>query len=86
MIAFGGHLPLKGVASPFREEELARAKGVKIFIAHGRQDPVADFREALLARDDLKRLGFDVTFSEFQGGHSIPPSVLSKALLWMGGL
>lgn len=86
VIAFGGHLPLKGVASPFREEELARAKGVKIFIAHGRQDPVADFREALLARDDLKRLGFDVTFSEFQGGHSIPPSVLSKALLWMGGL
>lgn len=47
----------------------------RVFIAHGRNDPVLPFATAERARDMLKRAGFDVRWLPFAGAHSIPSAV-----------
>ena len=55
----------------------------RIFISHGTDDnilPIDVTSHVFVPR--LKQLGYDVTYEEFQGRHTIPPDVLRKALEW----
>jgi phospholipase/carboxylesterase len=55
----------------------------RIFISHGTEDnilPIDVTSHVFVPR--LKQLGYDVTYEEFQGRHTIPPEILRKALTW----
>jgi predicted esterase len=54
-----------------------------IFLAHGRQDqtmPIGRTSRTFLAR--LKALGYDVTYREYEGRHTLPPEILREVFEW----
>ncbi len=51
----------------------------KVFLAHGRSDKVLAFSESEKMRQTLQSKGYDVTWFPFDGGHTIPPSVISAS-------
>jgi phospholipase/carboxylesterase len=58
----------------------------RIFVSHGTADPIlpiADTSRRLVPA--LTKLGYDVTFREFAGGHEIPPDIAKDALASMAG-
>jgi len=55
-----------------------------IFISHGRSDPtmpIDDTSRQFVPR--LKRLGYDVTYREYDGRHTLPPEILREVIVWM---
>jgi predicted esterase len=55
-----------------------------IFLAHGRQDPtmpIDDTSRKFLPK--LKALGYDVTYREYEGRHTLPPEILREAFEWL---
>jgi phospholipase/carboxylesterase len=55
-----------------------------IFISHGRQDqtmPIDETSRKFVPR--LQRLGYDVTYREYDGRHQLPPEILREAIEWM---
>jgi predicted esterase len=56
----------------------------EIFISHGRQDPVLPI-DAASRRivSTLRRDGYDVTYLEYDGAHSVLPAVAADAMDWM---
>jgi len=55
----------------------------KIFISHGVSDPVMPIdvtSRRFVAR--LKKLGYDVTFREYEGRHGVPPAVVREGFEW----
>ncbi len=63
-----------------------RTPGQRVFLSHGRSDPVLSFR-ASQARfvPHLRREGLAVTFRAFDGRHELPGPVVGEALdLWLG--
>ena len=60
-------------------QHMAKRKGLKVFMSHGRADNVLPFDLAERLRADLVAAGLQVTFVPFDGGHEIPAEVL-KAL------
>ncbi len=61
-----------------------RVKGKpRIFISHGTDDnilPIDVTSHLFVPR--LKQQGYDVTYEEFQGRHTVPPEIQRKALEW----
>ncbi len=51
-------------------------KGLPVFQTHGTEDPLLPFALAERLGHLLADAGLDVTFTSFEGGHGIPPSVL----------
>ena len=54
-----------------------------IFLAHGRQDqtmPIGRTSRTFLAK--LKALGYDVTYREYEGPHTLPPEILREVFEW----
>lgn len=49
-----------------------------VFVAHGRSDAVLPFAAASAIPTVLSAHGFPVTFFPFDGGHQIPPDVVSE--------
>lgn len=64
----------------------AEARGKpRIFISHGRNDavmPIEVTSRTFVAR--LKALGYDVTYREFEGGHTLPAPIAREAFEWLG--
>jgi predicted esterase len=55
----------------------------RVFLSHGAQDPILPIeRTSRILVRGLKRDGYDVTFVEFDGVHTVPPQVLSQAMEW----
>jgi phospholipase/carboxylesterase len=55
----------------------------RVFISHGTRDttmPIDDTSRKFVPR--LKALGYDVTYREFDGGHTLPPDVGHDAFEW----
>ncbi len=78
IICFGGWLDTEAITPEVR----AKAKGLRVFIAHGEKDPVAEFKSGEDARDLLTAEGFDVTFAGFDGAHAVPEAPLKQAIAW----
>jgi phospholipase/carboxylesterase len=55
----------------------------RIFISHGTRDatmPIDDTSRKFVPR--LRALGYDVTYREFDGGHTLPPDIGHDAFEW----
>jgi phospholipase/carboxylesterase len=80
IICFGGGLD----TLTFGPADYAAAKGLRVFASHGREDRMVEYKFGATTRDFLKRKGYDVTFVDFKGGHTVPEEPLKRAIKWMG--
>lgn len=81
ILAFSGYIPT--VAG--WQADLTRTAS-RIFISHGVQDELIEVGLARTARERLEQAGFDVDYGESDGGHSIEPAQLRRAVKWLAGL
>ena len=58
----------------------------QFFISHGTADPILPIDQcSRTIVPALRRRGYDVTFREFQGGHTVPADVAKDAMRWISG-
>ena len=55
----------------------ARRKGLRVFIAHGRTDPVLSFGAAERMQSEMSAAGIQVTWFPFDGEHETPTTVIT---------
>jgi phospholipase/carboxylesterase len=79
ILAFSGFIPTVARWRP----SLTDRTGLRVFISHGRQDPVIEVSFARRARDLLTAGGLEVDYHEDNGGHGITPADLSAAVVWL---
>jgi len=79
ILAFSGFFPTVSGWQP----SLADRRGVRVFIAHGRQDPVIEVGFARRARDLLAGAGLGVDYHESDLGHQIDPAHIRPARDWL---
>ncbi|MGE5617306.1 MAG: alpha/beta hydrolase, partial [Candidatus Woesearchaeota archaeon] len=79
ILAFSGFIPIVEGWSP----DLTRSGQTRVFITHGRWDPVIGVAFAQSARDLLASAGFSVDYGESDADHSIPPDELRRAVSWL---
>jgi phospholipase/carboxylesterase len=79
ILAFSGFIPtVEGWEPSLRDR-----KGVRVFISHGRRDPVIDIGFARRAREELEGAGLDVDYHEHEGAHHIDPRQFDVAVRWL---
>jgi phospholipase/carboxylesterase len=78
ILAFSGFIPSLQGWNP----DLSRT-GMRVFIAHGRRDPVIDVSFARAARDLLLPAGFEVDYRESEAAHNIDPTDIPRAINWL---
>jgi phospholipase/carboxylesterase len=79
ILAFSGFIPVVDGWQP----ELAGREHVRVFIAHGRSDPVMEIGFARRARDLLTAGGLPVEYHESDAGHHIDPAHVPAAVAWL---
>jgi phospholipase/carboxylesterase len=79
ILAFSGFIPTVEGWTP----DLQRRKALRVFIAHGRLDPVIGVDFAHRARELLHAAGLQVDYHESDVGHQIDPAVLPAAAGWL---
>ena len=79
ILAFSGFVPTVEGWEP----ELAGRASTRVFIAHGRRDPVMDVQFARTAREMLEAGGLAVEYHESDAGHHIDPEHLPHAQRWL---
>ena len=65
------------------EPELAGREATRVFIAHGRHDPVMDVGFARRARELLEAGGLDVSYHESDAAHHIDPEHVPAMVDWL---
>jgi phospholipase/carboxylesterase len=79
ILAFSGFIPTVEGWEP----QLAGRESTRVFIAHGRRDPVIDVEFARDARDRLLAAGFDVDYGESDAIHTIDAADIPRATGWL---
>jgi len=79
ILAFSGFVPTVDDWQP----DLAGHLDTKVFIAHGRRDPVIDVAFARRARDLLQAGELEVSYHESDALHNIDPADLRAAVEWL---
>jgi phospholipase/carboxylesterase len=79
ILAFSGFVPTVDGWEP----SLADRTATRVFIAHGRHDPVIDVEFARRARELLEPAGFDVDYRESDAVHTIDPGDIPRAVAWL---
>lgn len=79
ILAFSGFVPTVEGWEP----ALADRADTRVFISHGRNDPVIGIEFAERARELLGGGGLDVTYRESELGHQIDPAHLRDAEIWL---
>jgi phospholipase/carboxylesterase len=55
----------------------------RIFVSHGRSDPVLPIDACSRSFvPSMREAGYDVNFREFEGGHTVPPPISDAAVRW----
>jgi phospholipase/carboxylesterase len=80
ILAFSGFVPVVEGWEP----QLAERQSVRVFIAHGRNDPIMAVDFARRARELLEGAGLDVEYHESDAGHHIDPAHVPAAVDWLG--
>jgi len=79
ILAFSGFVPtVEGW-----QADLGHREQLRVFIAHGRQDPVIDVAFARRARDLLSGGGLAVDYHESEVAHQIDPAHILPAQRWL---
>jgi phospholipase/carboxylesterase len=79
ILAFSGFVPIVEGWEP----DLADRQGVRVFIAHGRRDPVMEVGFARRARELLEAGGLPVEYHESDAAHHIDPAHVGPATQWI---
>ncbi len=79
VLAFSGFVPVVEGWEP----ELESRGGVRVFVAHGRGDPIMGVDFARQARELLERGGLEVEYHETDAAHNIDPEVVPGAAAWL---
>jgi phospholipase/carboxylesterase len=79
ILAFSGFIPTVEGWSP----DLTASDETRVFISHGRWDPVINVAFGQTARDLLVEAGFQVDYRESDADHSISPDELRRAVPWL---
>ncbi len=79
VLAFSGFVPVVEGWQP----SLSDRPATRVFIAHGRRDPVMEIGFARRARDLAVSAGLAVDYHESDGAHQIDPEHLSAAASWL---
>ena len=79
ILAFSGFVPTVEGWQP----DLASRTSTRVFIAHGRRDPVMSIDFAHRARELLEGAGLPVTYHESDAAHHIDPAHLEPARDWL---
>jgi phospholipase/carboxylesterase len=79
ILAFSGFVPVVEGWAP----DLGRRETTRVFIAHGRNDPVMEIGFARRARELLEEGGLAVEYHESDVAHQIDPAHLPAASSWL---
>jgi phospholipase/carboxylesterase len=79
ILALSGFIPTVDGWQP----DLAAREGLRVFIAHGRQDPVIGVEFARRARELLAAGGLAVEYHEADATHYIEPDHIPHAIGWL---
>jgi len=79
ILAFSGFIPTVEGWQP----HLADRTSTRVFIAHGRRDPIMDVGFARRARDLLEAGGLEVSYHESDAAHHIDPAHIPAAMRWL---
>ena len=79
IMAFSGFIPTVEGWEPSLDDRT----GTRVFIAHGRRDPVISVEHARRARRLLEEGGLEVDYGESDAGHGIDPLDLPRAIAWL---
>lgn len=64
-------------------EDAASVRGLKVFMSHGRSDPVIPIAQARASRNLLTPLGLDLQYKEYDMPHAIAPPCLADLDAWL---
>jgi phospholipase/carboxylesterase len=81
IMAFSGFIPTLDGWTP--ELGQARVEATRVFITHGRHDPIISVEFAQVARRTLEAASFDVTYIESEAAHHVEPVSLNAAAEWL---
>lgn len=80
ILAFSGFVPtVEGWEPSFSDRT-----GTRVFVSHGRNDPVIGIEFAERARELVEAGGLDLVHRESELGHQIDPAHLRDAATWLG--
>jgi phospholipase/carboxylesterase len=79
ILAFSGFVPIVEGWEP----SLADRSDARVFLAHGRRDPIMEIGFAHRARELLEEGGLAVDYHESDVGHEIDPAHLAAAMEWL---
>src|SRR5436305_15171493 len=80
ILAFSGFVPTVEGWEP----SFADRTGTRVFVSHGRNDPVIGVEFARRARGLVEAGGLDLTYRESDLGHQIDPAHLREAATCLG--
>jgi phospholipase/carboxylesterase len=80
ILAFSGFVPTVEGWEP----SFADRTGTRVFVSHGRNDPVIGIEFAQRARELIEAGGLDLVYRESELGHQIDPAHLRDAAIWLG--
>jgi phospholipase/carboxylesterase len=83
-ISYGNIFRRVYAGSPGLMQPIAANGKPPIFISHGTQDttmPIEQTSRRFVPR--LKTLGYDVTYREYEGRHTLPPEILRAVVEWL---
>jgi phospholipase/carboxylesterase len=79
ILAFSGFIPTVEGWEP----DLASRGGLRVFVAHGRRDPVISVDFARTAVERMKAAHLSVSYHESDVGHQIDPVHVPAAVAWL---
>ena len=79
ILAFSGFIPTVEAWSP----DVAAHAQTRVFIAHGRRDPIIEVSFARQANELLQAGGLDVQYHESDAAHHIDPTHVPAAIDWL---
>jgi phospholipase/carboxylesterase len=80
ILAFSGFIPTVEGWQP----DLTGRPDLRVFIAHGRRDPIMDVAFARQAAELLRSAGLAVEYHESDAAHHIDPEHIPHAVRWLG--
>ena len=81
---FAGVIALSGLCCPeMLPQDTVSVQGLKVFMSHGRFDPVIPIAQARASRDLLLPLGLDLLYKEYDMPHAIAEPCLEDLDAWL---